>query len=59
MDVGRMSMAFSQNSVKSAVSISLMKMTMNNKEQVANNMNQMLAQTAVDPNLGNKIDVKA
>ncbi|MGL5635222.1 MAG: YjfB family protein [Sarcina sp.] len=59
MDVGRMSMTLNQNSLKSAVSISLMKMTMNNKEQVANNMNQMLAQTAIDPNLGNKIDVKA
>ncbi|MGL4654686.1 MAG: YjfB family protein [Sarcina sp.] len=60
MDVGRMSMAMSQNSLKSAVSISLLKMTMNNEKQVAAGMNQMLETTiAKDPNLGSKIDIKA
>ena len=60
MDVGRMSMSMSQNSLKSAVSISLLKMTMNNNEQVATGMNQMLESTmATDPNRGTKIDTKA
>lgn len=60
MDVARMSMGMSQNSLKSAVSISLLKMTMNNEQQVANGMNQMLEATmAKDPNLGNKIDSRA
>lgn len=60
MDVARMSMGMSQNSLKSAVSISLLKMTMNNEQQVADGMNQMLKSTmAKDPNLGNKIDSKA
>ena len=60
MDIGRMSMSMSQNSLKSAVSISLLKMTMNNNQQVANGMTQMLDATmVVDPNLGSKIDTKA
>ncbi|MGL4760178.1 MAG: YjfB family protein [Sarcina sp.] len=60
MDVGRMSMSMSQNSLKSAVSISLLKMTMNNNEQVATGMNQMLESTmATDPSRGTKIDTKA
>ncbi|MGL5067695.1 MAG: YjfB family protein [Sarcina sp.] len=60
MDVGRMSMSMSQNSLKSAVSISLLKMTMNNNEQVATGMNQMLESTmATDPSRGIKIDTKA
>ncbi|WP_297439477.1 YjfB family protein [uncultured Clostridium sp.] len=60
MDIGKMSMSMSQNSLKSAVSISLLKMTMNNNQQVANGMTQMLDATmVVDPNLGSKIDTKA
>lgn len=60
MDVGRMSMSMSQSSLKSAVSISLLKMTMNNNQQVATGMNQMLESTmATDPNRGAKIDTRA
>ncbi|MGL4452291.1 MAG: YjfB family protein [Sarcina sp.] len=60
MNVAKMSIEMSQNSLKGAVSISLLKMAMNNEKQVANGMNQILrATTAKDPNLGNKIDFKA
>lgn len=57
MDVGRISMAMSQNSLKSAVSVSLLKMTMDNNTQVANSMNEMLnSSMAKNPDLGNVID---
>ncbi|WP_297519036.1 YjfB family protein [uncultured Clostridium sp.] len=60
MDVGRMSMSMSQNSLKSAVSISLLKMTMNNNQEVANGMTQMLESIMVtDSNRGTKLDTRA
>lgn len=60
MDIGKLSMNMSQNSLKSAVSISLLKMTMDSNQKVANNMTQMLeGSIAKDPNLGSKLDIKA
>lgn len=59
MDIGSMSMAMSQNSLKTAVSLSLMKIQMNTSKEMANGMNDMMKNMAVDPVRGQKIDVKA
>lgn len=57
MDVGRISMAMNQNFLKSAVSVSLLKMTMDNNNKVANSMTEMLnSSMPKNPNLGNVID---
>ncbi|MGL4774146.1 MAG: YjfB family protein [Clostridium sp.] len=59
MDIPRMSMALSQNSLKSAVSLSLMKMQMNVNSEMATGMKEMIDKVAVDTNIGQVIDKKA
>ncbi|KYH28998.1 MULTISPECIES: YjfB family protein [Clostridium] len=57
MDIAMMSIVNSQNRVKDAVSLLLMKKVMNVSQTNASNMTEMLK--AVDPNLGSNFDKMA
>lgn len=59
MDIGALAISMSQVAVKDAVSVSLMKMSMNNGNELATNMTKMLENCAVDPNRGQILDVRA
>ena len=59
MDIPRLSISMSQNSLKSAVSLSLMKIQMNTNTEMANGMKDMIENMAIDTNLGNVIDKRA
>ena len=59
MDIGSLSIAMSQSSIQTQVGTALLKMSMDNSEQVAENLNAMMGNVAVDTNLGNIIDVRA
>ena len=58
MDIGSLSIAMSQSSLQTQVGTALLKMSMDNSEQVAENLNAMRGKVAVDTNLGNIIDVR-
>lgn len=57
MDIGAMSIGMHQASLESAVSISVMKMAMNKGIEEATQMTEIMKNSAVDPNLGNNLDV--
>lgn len=59
MDIGSLSIAMSQSSVQTQVGTALLKMSMDNSEKVAENLNAMMGKVAVDTNLGNIIDARA
>ncbi|MBU3105318.1 YjfB family protein [Clostridium gasigenes] len=59
MDIGRMSMNMSQNNLKNAVSISVMKLQMNTNSDMEVGMKQMMEIMAVDNSKGNIIDIKS
>lgn len=59
MDIGRMAINMSQNSLKSAVSISLMKLQVNSNSEMAVSMKEIMDTMAVDTSKGNTIDVRA
>lgn len=59
MDIAALSINMSQANLGSAVQLSLLKMQMNNGKDMAKEMNKMLENMAVDPNLGNIIDKTA
>lgn len=59
MNVGSLSTALSQISLKGDVSINLMKKSMDCDKQNADNMTKMMEKCAIDPNRGQKLDVKA
>lgn len=58
MDIEAMSVAMHQASLQNAVSISLMKMMMDNQAQSASEMTNMVDNIGVDPSRGINIDVK-
>lgn len=58
MDIAKLSMAVSNQSVKNLASIQLMKMTMNTSKETSNSLIDML-NTSIDPNIGNNINTKA
>ena len=58
MDIASLSRAMSDMSVRSAIDVSLVKMSMDGGSSELNALNKMLDDTAQDPNLGNIIDVK-
>ena len=58
MDIANLSRVMSDMSVRSAIDVSLMKMSMDCGSGDLNTVNKMLDDTAQDPNLGNIIDVK-
>ncbi|MBD7911722.1 YjfB family protein [Clostridium sp. Sa3CVN1] len=59
MDIGALSMYMSQSSTQNAVSTSVLKMAMNNGEEMATQMTDMIGKMAVDTSKGNIIDVRA
>lgn len=58
MDIVSLAMNLSQASLATKVATSVTKMAMDDGVQVATQMTEMIG-NAVDPNLGNKIDVRA
>ncbi|MBB6714610.1 YjfB family protein [Clostridium gasigenes] len=59
MDIGRISMNMSQNNLKDAVSLSVMKLQMNTNSEMEVGMKQMMEIMAVDNSKGNIIDIKS
>ncbi|WP_192816377.1 YjfB family protein [Clostridium botulinum] len=57
MDIGALSMSLNQGKLAQAVSLSLMKITMNTSEENAVRMTEMIKES-VDPNIGQNIDLK-
>lgn len=58
MDIAAMSISMNQAFIQSAVSVSLMKMAMNNGFEIANQMTDMISNMAVDTSKGTNIDVR-
>ena len=56
VDIMEMSVSMHQASLQNSVSISLMKMMMDNRENTAAQMTEMISDIAVDPNIGRNID---
>lgn len=59
MDIAALSMVMSQSKVQTAAGIAVMKMAMNIGKENTTKMTEMIKNSAVDPNLGNHIDVSA
>jgi hypothetical protein len=57
MDIAGISMGMSQINTSSQVGISLLKMSMDDSKEVAGRMTEMLGQAAVNPNVGQNLDV--
>ncbi|MBE6055734.1 YjfB family protein [Clostridium sp.] len=57
MDIGGLSMALSQGKLAQAVSLSLMKITMNTSKENAVQMTEMIKES-VNQNIGQNIDLK-
>ena len=58
MDIAGMSVVMSQNKVKDAVSLAVMKMAMNNGKESAQAMTDII-EKSVSPNLGKNLDIRA
>lgn len=58
MDIAALSMAMSQSRVQEAASISVIKMAMDTGKETATQMTEMMKSLAVEPNLGNYLDVR-
>lgn len=56
MDIEAMSVCMHQAALQNAVSISVMKLAMNTRDEVATQMTDMISNMAVDPNRGTNID---
>ena len=59
MDIAALSMGMSQSSVQQSAGIAVMKMAMDTGKENATKMTEMMKNSAVDPNLGNHLDVSA
>lgn len=57
MDIAELSMVMSQSKVQTAAGISVAKMAMDTNKEAGTQMAEMMKKPAVDPNLGNHIDV--
>ncbi|MCW6062192.1 YjfB family protein [Clostridium sporogenes] len=57
MDIGGLSMALNQGKLAQAVSLSLMKITMNTSKENAVQMTEMIKES-VNPDIGQNIDLK-
>ena len=58
MDIATMSVGMHQASLQSAVSISVMKLAMNNGVEAATQITDMMTNMAADTNRGTNIDVR-
>lgn len=59
MDIAALSMSMSQTSLSSAVSTSVMKMTMNTSEVAAQGVIKMIDKMDLNPSVGSNLDVRA
>lgn len=59
MDIGALSMLRSQSRVQESAGVAVLKMAMDTGKENASQMTEMMKNSAVDPNLGNHIDVSA
>ena len=59
MDIGNLSMAMSQNSLNTSVQFSVLKLGMDSSEELMVNMQEMMENVVVDPNVGRNIDIMA
>ena len=57
MDIAALSMVMSQSKAQTAASIAVMKKAMDTGKENATQMTEMIKNSAVDPNLGNHLDV--
>lgn len=57
MDIAALSMVMSQSRVQESAGIAVMKMAMDTGKENATEMTEMIKNSAVDPNLGNHLDV--
>ena len=57
MDIGNLSMAMSQSSLNTAVQLSVLKLGMNSSEELMNNMQEMMENVVVEPNVGLNLDI--
>ncbi|APH15029.1 motility family protein [Clostridium sporogenes] len=57
MDIGGLSMSLNQGKLAQAVSLSLMKITMNTSKENAVQMTEMIKES-VNPNIGQNIDLR-
>mgnify|MGYP001109589132 CR=1 FL=1 len=57
MDIPALSMIMSQSRVQESAGIAVMKMAMDTGKENAEQMAEMIKNSAVDPNLGNHLDV--
>lgn len=57
MDIAMLSMIISQSRVQQDAGIAVMKMAMDTGKENATQMTEMIKNVAVDPNLGNHIDI--
>lgn len=59
MDIAALSVLMSQSSVQQAAGVAVTKLAMNTEQESAANMTEMIGNCAVNPNLGNHLDVRA
>lgn len=59
MDIAALSMAMSQSKAQTAASIAVTKIAMDASEENATRITEMLKNSAINPDLGNHIDVSA
>lgn len=59
MDIAMLSMIMSQSKAQTGAGIAIAKMAMDTGKENAIQMTEMIKNSAVDPNLGNHIDVSA
>lgn len=59
MDIGAMSVGMHQASLQNAVSISVMKIAMNSRTEIATQITDMISNMAVDTSKGANIDTRA
>lgn len=59
MDIEAMSVCMHQASLQNAVSVSVMKLAMNTRNEMATQMTDMISNMAVDSNRGTNIDTRA
>lgn len=57
MDIAALSMSMSQTSLASAVSTSMMKMTMNTSEVAAQRVIKMIDEMELNPAVGSNLDI--
>ncbi len=57
MDIAQLSMIMSQSKAQTAAGIAIAKMAMDTNKETGTQMTEMIKNSAVDPNLGNHLDV--